>query len=1098
MNQDAGMSALDNAMSVLNMTLHKWFNTNGTLGVSDGTDKIAETRKTEVEAVLKGMMGRLESLKDDVIVGSGTLSQEDTIPEKQMTRKKRSKKTSRTDTITEMSKSSKVMESLTEAMCPCKEILTAILTEIQSITKNGININDRKPGQTNTKEQLQSAPEEVRKETPTMGPLQRSLATISAMNPFKTSKAQDDLMAESIKKYGLTDGDKAASSGDKVRIARRLSLFRGADKFSEMFKDFKITPGVNIDTTEITKEMAKTLSGPAMFNAQSGGWKNNLAIAATGGIASIWQPSLEKSRALADAVNTMMANMREAMNTILQDILAKESALSAMQERGDVTFNEDGSIASGTNEAWALATALEQSKAQLSSIMIDADTTNKIAERTKGNLTEMVKQLRFTSPILRENNAILANVNAGYDKNGKALKFQKRSQELLNYSFQRMSRQLGQMLSRWMLMLNPITQIRKAFRDFASYDTKWQRTMNVIKYNIRRIIQPFMEWLAQQFVNLIGLANALIKGIGRAFDKDWDLFDQSAANAEKMREELEQAANVTAGFDELHDIGSDNTAAGDLMGDIYTPQWDGLNEVLENIGKTIGNIINAVSNWTFWDWLILAGAALAGFIALKALINWFKGGTNPLQTVASGFSFLEKAVGWAILIASFALFTKVLTDFVECMKTAEWEDIGKSLAMLGGALLELGSIMVALMGLAKLFGTTFLQSFGVATIVAAFALLIASLSYFIDTVSKIQNAGEILQGLAGILLVVAGVIVVLLAVLTALISTGLGALAVLALAAILAAIALVIVAMADFVRAVGENAEAVKMFMEELRETMRTWGEVIVSIITAIGSAISGIIETIAAGIETIGNVIIRIVEAVANSITIILQPILDFIDGVIGKIIELATTVAHEIGETIRTIIKTTGDVIIGIIDAIVGAIPRLLASILNFCREIGPAIENSVDAILRSITKLINFIVSGIEYLVNTLLIGSINKAISTITFGTVSNLIERVDIPRFVPQYEQGTNYVPNNGLAYLHQGEAVVPKKYNQPYNNGLSNEERTYMQQMMNTMRSLDNTMRQGIVVNGEFRQRGSDLVAIVNKTKSQTGSDLLSNVSYAR
>ena len=48
------------------------------------------------------------------------------------------------------------------------------------------------------------------------------------------------------------------------------------------------------------------------------------------------------------------------------------------------------------------------------------------------------------------------------------------------------------------------------------------------------------------------------------------------------------------------------------------------------------------------------------------------------------------------------------------------------------------------------------------------------------------------------------------------------------------------------------------------------------------------------------------------------------------------------------------------------------------------------------------------------------------------------------------------------------------------------------------MKSLDNTMKQGIPVSGQFVQRGSDLVAVVNKTKAQTGADLLSNVSYAR
>ena len=97
-----------------------------------------------------------------------------------------------------------------------------------------------------------------------------------------------------------------------------------------------------------------------------------------------------------------------------------------------------------------------------------------------------------------------------------------------------------------------------------------------------------------------------------------------------------------------------------------------------------------------------------------------------------------------------------------------------------------------------------------------------------------------------------------------------------------------------------------------------------------------------------------------------------------------------------------------------------------------------------------------------------------------------------------YAVGTNYVPNDGLAYLHEGEAVIPKKYNQPLETGLSAEEQLYMRQMISTMKSLDNTMKQGIPVSGQFVQRGSDLVAVVNKTKAQTGADLLSNVSYAR
>ena len=612
---------------------------------------------------------------------------------------------------------------------------------------------------------------------------------------------------------------------------------------------------------------------------------------------------------------------------------------------------------------------------------------------------------------------------------------------------------------------------------------------------------------------------------------------------------MEAAANVSAGFDELHDIGSGSDPATNLSGDIYTPQWDGLNKVLEDIGNTIGNIVKAVSDWTFWDWLILAGAALAGFLALKWLLSIFSGKTNPLQTVANGFSFLEKAVGWAILIWALTEFTKALTDFVECMKTADWEDIVKSLLMLGGAFAELfltaggllylssalsisapsiaaigavvgglalftvaltdfiecmksaswedivkSLLMLAgafavlvlagggLMLIASALGMLAPQMLALAIVIAAFAPVIWALSAFVEAIKGLTTE-DMLNGLlllAGAFMAIAVAVGVLLVVLSAAIASGVGALAILALAGILAVLSLVILSLAEFVRAIGEAGEGIKLICEG-----------VATIITALG-------EQLTSYVATIGAVIIGVIDTVANGIKTVLEPILEFIDSVIGKIFELATTIAHEIGETIRQVVKTTGDVIIGIIEALVNAIPTLLNAILRFCREIGPAIENSADAIMRTITKLINFMISGIEYLVNTLVIGSINAAISTVTFGAFNNVFSGVSIPRFVPQYEQGTNYVPNDGLAYLHEGEAVIPKKYNQPLETGLSAEEQLYMRQMISTMKSLDNTMKQGIPVSGQFVQRGSDLVAVVNKTKAQTGADLLSNVSYAR
>lgn len=889
-------------------------------------------------------------------------------------------------------------------------------------------------------------------------------------------------LAALTKTYGIADRDRdVTSTGDKGRAFRMKSVYGYRQKNANPFKDVKLTPGLKIDVDGITDSL-QTMIEKNMFSAQTG--VNSFSDLIKLSFGGIGMPSLEKSRAQAEAANEILSIIKQAITKQLQAIQGNETTLRGFEKSGDAKFNEEGNMVSGSDDAWAVFGQLEEQKSVLNGLIAELTKMDQLSAETGGNMTEFFKVLGFVSPELRKCNTIISYINSGLNKNGKALKFQKRSQETLNYSFQLLTRHIGQMIKGWLLMLNPINLIKKAFSDFASYDTKWQRTMNVIKYNFRRIIRPAVEWIAQQFVNMIGLANALIKGIGSAFGQNWDLFDKDAANAEKIREELEAASNVSAGFDELHDIGSDNTGANDLSGDIYTPQWDGLNKALEDIGATIGNIVKAVSKWTFWDWLILAGAALTGFVALKALISWFTG-KNPLESVAKGFKTLQTTVGWAILIASFALFTNTLKDFITTIGAMDpWAVVGALATLAAGFGILVGAIIL----LSKMVASDWKTLLGMSVLVGVFTGLTAVLIPFINALQQVTSE-QLLSGLlflAGALMAVTVAVGALAIIFTAIATTGIGLAALGILAGILAVVALVILAMAELVRALGEAGEGIKLICEG-----------IATIITAIGDQVCNYVRTI-------GEAIAGIIEAIANGIRTVLEPIMNFMDSVIGKVVDLAKTIAQEIGETMRTVIKTVGDVVLGIIDKIVNAIPNLLNAIINFCYNIGPAIENSVDAICRSVTKLVNFVVSAVEYMAN-LIIGTINK-ISIQVPDWVPGIggqkwgfnLEKIDIPRFYPQYEQGTNYVPNDGLAYLHQGEAVIPKKYNTPYQQGLSVEEQLYMRQMISTMKSLDNTIKQGIPVSGQFIQRGSDLVAVVNKTKAQTGADLLSNVSYAR
>lgn len=98
----------------------------------------------------------------------------------------------------------------------------------------------------------------------------------------------------------------------------------------------------------------------------------------------------------------------------------------------------------------------------------------------------------------------------------------------------------------------------------------------------------------------------------------------------------------------------------------------------------------------------------------------------------------------------------------------------------------------------------------------------------------------------------------------------------------------------------------------------------------------------------------------------------------------------------------------------------------------------------------KIFSGVVTGIsnifKNIVNSLISG-INKVIAT-PFNTINGLLNKVKgidilgvkpfnglwnknplpVPQ-IPKLNVGTNYVAHEGLAYLHEGEAVVPKKYN---------------------------------------------------------------------
>lgn len=202
--------------------------------------------------------------------------------------------------------------------------------------------------------------------------------------------------------------------------------------------------------------------------------------------------------------------------------------------------------------------------------------------------------------------------------------------------------------------------------------------------------------------------------------------------------------------------------------------------------------------------------------------------------------------------------------------------------------------------------------------------------------------------------------------------------------------------------------------------------------IMAVINAIWSVIQTVATFIGNIFQTVFNVVSGVFNAIWSVVQTVFNFIWTIVQNYVNFWITVWSTIFNVVSTVLTTIWNTIQSVFNFIWNIISGVINSIISAFNNVANVVKSVFNAVVNAIKSVFNGVINIIKAPINGL-IGLINGVIKGLNKIKLPDWVpaiggKGINIP-LIPKLATGTNYVAGEGLAYLHEGEAVVPKKYN---------------------------------------------------------------------